>query len=310
MALNGRRPLTRYAPSPTGHVHLGHVAHMLYVWGIAELLDGEVLLRIEDHDRQRCRPGFESGLLRDLDWLGFEPANAVAGAASTFRQSDCEPLYAEALDALSSRHHVYRCVCTRKALAGIPGQAPHGERPYPGTCRDARQPATVPHGVRLAWDRTTGTECFEDGLLGPQVQEPRAQCGDLLLRDRYRQWTYQFAVTVDDIRHGVDFVVRGRDLLESTGRQLRLARLLGASKLPRYYHHPLVLDQRGEKLSKNQRSRAIRDLRNAGASPGAVLGAAASAVGLLPEERPVEAGQAADLVQSFHRNRIRTGAIA
>lgn len=282
-------------------MHVGHVAHMLYVWGIAGLLGGEVLLRIEDHDRQRCKRSYERELLRDLEWLGFEPANPLASAASIYRQSDCGRVFEEALHRLEIKHLIYRCICSRKQLATAAGPQLRGEQPYQGTCRHAAHPASMQHGLRLAWEPDAAAEVFSDGLLGPQRQEPRHQCGDLLLRDRHGNWSYQFAVTVDDVRHGVDFVVRGEDLLQSTGRQLRLARMLGAVQRPAFYHHPLVRDLRGVKLSKKQSSPPVRELRQQGISATAVIGLAAFRTGLLPEPRSVRAGEAAELIAARHR---------
>lgn len=274
---------------------------MLYVWGIAGLLDGNVLLRIEDHDRQRCRPEYEGGVLDDIEWLGFEPANEFRPLAGAFRQSDCDAVYAAALKDLSARALVYRCVCTRKILEAKARAGPDGERVYPGLCRNADHPATLPHGLRLAWEAgKVAAESFADGLLGPQSQRPEQQCGDLLLRDRLGQWTYQFAVTVDDIRHGVDFVVRGDDLLASTGRQMKLARMLGLRKPILFFHHPLVRDPTGTKLSKKQRPPAIRDLRLRGARPEAVLGEAARAVGLVPGAALLRPRDASELVERRH----------
>ena len=302
LAAPEHKPRTRFAPSPTGHLHLGHVAHMLYVWGIAGVLGGEVLLRIEDHDRQRCQRRYERELLNDLDWLGFEPINSLTHEASRYRQSDCDGVYADALNCLGGNHLVYRCTCTRKQLASAAGSHTGGERPYPGTCKNAEHPASISHGLRLAWEPSAAPEVFSDGLLGPQRQEPKDQCGDLLLRDRRGNWSYQFAVTVDDMRHGVDFVVRGEDLLHSTGRQLRLARMLGSVRRPVFYHHPLVRDGQGEKLSKRQRSPSVCEMREQGVSANEVLCEAAVRVGLLPESRPLRAGQAADLVARRHRD--------
>lgn len=276
---------------------------MLYVWGIAGILGGEVLLRIEDHDRQRCQRRYERELLRDLEWLGFEPVNRVDDRSSSYRQSDCGEAFAHALRRLRRSYPVYRCVCTRKQLAGAAGPAALGERPYPGTCRNAAHPASEPHGLRLAWELDAAAEVFTDGLQGPQRQEPREQCGDLLLRDRHRNWSYQFSVTVDDLRHGVDFVVRGEDLLQSTGRQLRLARMLGAVKRPLFYHHPLVRDAQGAKLGKRQGSPAVCDLRQQGICATKLLGEAAFGAGLLAEARPIPPNAAAELIQARHRAR-------
>ncbi len=134
-----------------------------------------------------------------------------------------------------------------------------------------------------------------DLRLGAQTQEPAAQCGDLLIRDRTGQWTYQFAVTVDDAEQGIDLVIRGADLLESTGRQLRLARLLGRTSAPRYLHHPLILAPTGAKLSKAKRDTGLRELRAAGVTPEEVLGTAAAATGLLPNPMSISAVDLAGL---------------
>ncbi len=290
-------PLTRFAPSPTGYLHLGHAANAVFVWGVARALGGRVLLRLEDHDRSRCRAAYEAALFEDLEWLGLEPdlggAEGLRAGPSAYRQSDCGALYQAELTRLAARHPVYACACSRKTLAAE-ADAPGGaEIPYPGRCRERGLAAGPGRGVRVALG--AGEERFEDALLGEQRQEPAAQCGDLLLRDRLGQWTYQFAVTVDDYRHGVDLVVRGADLLTSSGRQIRLARLLGRVEAPVFLHHPLLLKPSGEKLSKASRDTALRALRQAGVQPAEVLGEAAFRAGLLPRARPIGPGVLADL---------------
>ena len=287
--------VTRYAPSPTGYLHLGHVAHIIYVWGLAEVLGAGVVLRIEDHDRLRCRRGYEAAIYDDLEWLGFEPANVVT---PDFRQSNSAVAYNDALARIQRSQHVYRCVCSRKDLAGHSTKSAAGEYVYSGRCREADHPANTFHGLRLEWG--SGEETFDDGLLGPQTQEPLKQCGDLLLKDRHDQWAYQFAVTVDDIRHGINLIVRGEDLLDSTGRQIRLARLLGRPEAARFFHHPLITDPEGVKLSKKQRSPAIRELRKSKINPATVIGEAAKAVGLLSEARPLERSEIAQLIAVRH----------
>ena len=273
---------------------------MLYVWGVADLLGGVVLLRIEDHDRRRCNPEFEAALLADMEWLGFEPANPFHPLDRSYRQSDCDSVYAGVLKKLRGSGLVYRCTCTRRELTAFARQRAGEPRTCPGRCREADRPASSESGLRLAWVPGTPPEEFTDGFLGRQRQRPELQCGDLLIRDRLGQWTYQFAVTVDDMRHGVDFVVRGADLLDSTGRQLRLARALGWNGPVRYFHHPLVRDGSGVKLSKKQRAPAIRDLRRAGARPEAVLGDAACAAGLQPLPQRIVRSNAAGLIAACH----------
>jgi glutamyl-tRNA synthetase/glutamyl-Q tRNA(Asp) synthetase len=132
-------------------------------------------------------------------------------------------------------------------------------------------------------------ESFTDGALGEIVQTPAEQCGDLLLKDRDGHWTYQFAVTVDDMNDAVDFIVRGLDLLSSTGRQIKLARMLGRPRPPAFFHHPLIVKPDGEKLSKASGDTGVRELRAAGIGPAAVIGRAAASVGLIDREGPIEA---------------------
>jgi glutamyl/glutaminyl-tRNA synthetase len=274
------RPLTRFAPSPTGYLHLGHVANAVWVWGVAGALGGRVLLRLEDHDRGRCRPGYESALLEDLEWLGLRPdlgeVTAFRAGSSPYRQSDSGAAYVAALARLGAA--VYACDCSRRDLTLAGGDIANEETPYAGRCRERELVPGPGRGMRLRLE--PGAESFVDARLGSMTQSPATQCGDLLLRDRLGQWTYQFAVAVDDLRHGVDLVVRGADLVESTGRQLRLARLLGRPAPPAFLHHPLILKRGGEKLSKSSGDSGIRELRAAGLSPAAVLGRAAFLTGL------------------------------
>ena len=236
---------TRFAPAPTGYLHLGHIVNAIHVWGIARAFGGEVLLRIEDHDRTRCRREYEDALLDDLDWLGFVPdigrtdsfRAARHGQPHPQRQSDHEDRYAAALAALSARGLTYACTCTRRDIAR---HVPHamGEEPrYPGTCRDAghAEGQSLARRVRMA----DGVVPFDDRRLGPMRQSPAAQCGDLLGRERPLQW----------------------------------------------WHHPLLVHPDGTKLSKANHDTSIRERRAAGAYAEALLGEAAFLSGLLPAAR-------------------------
>jgi len=276
-------PTTRFAPSPTGYLHLGHVVNAVYVWGIARAAGGRVILRIEDHDRIRSRPEFEASILEDLDWLGFA---ADEGHHPVRRQSDAPATYEQALAALGRSHQVYNCDCSRKDIGG--------ER-YPGRCRSRGIVGSPACGVRVQIGG--GAEEFVDLRLGLISQVPAEQCGDILLRDRDGHWTYQFAVTVDDMNQGVDLVIRGEDLLPSTGRQIALGRMLGRQAPPRFLHHPLIVKPGGEKLSKASGDTGVRELRRAGVSAPDVIGRAAAAVGLIDRPRPVEARDVAVLFQ-------------
>lgn len=283
-------PVTRFAPAPTGLLHLGHLVNAVYVWGLARRHHGRVLLRIEDHDRGRSRDHFESAILDDLEWLGLEPdeppIEALRRGPSPYRQSDRADRYAEVIAGLRHRGLVYPCRCSRRDIADTGAAPPGAEARYPGTCRELGLDSDEAVGLRVIMD--PGEETFIDVLLGTHHQTPARQCGDVLVRDRLGQWTYQFAVTVDDWDQEVDLVIRGEDLLSSTGRQIRLARLIGRPDPPTFLHHPLVLKPSGEKLSKANRDTGLAELRQAGVSPETLLGEAAFRGGLLEEARPLE----------------------
>jgi glutamyl/glutaminyl-tRNA synthetase len=291
--------VSRFAPAPTGFLHLGHVVNALHVWGITRAAGGRVLLRVEDHDRQRSRDEYEGAILDDLDWLGFAPddpsTDAFRAGPCAGRQSNREPVYTRAFDRLRHAGLLFACDCSRRELEsrrGVPPQADSGvvdsaesELCYAGRCRDRRLPFGRDVGIRVRLDPSV--ERFADLARGPQEQRPSEQCGDLLVRDRDGNWTYQFAVTVDDIDQGVNLVIRGNDLLASTGRQIQLARLLGRAEPPRYLHHGLIMKSATQKLSKADRDTSVRDMRMAGLSPEAVIGRAMHAFGAIDAAMPM-----------------------
>ena len=320
--------ITRFAPSPTGHLHLGHLVNAIYVWRLARRAGGQVRLRIEDHDRERSKPEFERSILDDLEWLGYLPdlpaISAFRAGPCDGRQSDHPERYDDALARLITVGRVYGCSCSRaEIIKRTKGSAPAPPRGAPRLARRGRlaslaggrarlapraglrpdgrrgaQPAAAADNEELRYDGfcstrglppgpgvgarvrlDPGVETFDDGMLGLQQQEPTTQCGDLLVRDRLGHWTYQFAVTVDDLVEGITHVIRGRDLVASTGRQIQLARLLGRTTPPTFLHHPLILGADGEKLSKARQDTSLRDLRAAGLSPAHVIARAEAAVG-------------------------------
>ena len=292
--------VTRFAPAPTGALHIGHVVNALYVWGLARALGGEVILRVEDHDRQRSRSEWERQMLDDLDWLGLAPdvypTDAYRRGACDGRQSERDHLYRRSLAPLIAEGMVYGCRCTRAMHQGgqnASSTTTSGERFYPGTCRDAGIPLDDDVGWRLRLD--PGQETFDDGLMGRQQQDPAAQCGDLLVRDRSGNWTYQCVAAIDDAVQGVTLVVRGQDLLASTGRQMRLARLIGRNVPALFVHHRLVMKSATQKLSKSDGDTGVRDLRAAGWSADRVIAHAAVLAGLTSTTASLSPRDVADL---------------
>ena len=284
------RPATRFAPSPTGYLHLGHVSNAVWTWGIARATGGTVLLRIEDHDRGRCRPEYERAIREELEWLGLHPDRES-------RQSDDREVYRAALDRLHRNARVYGCRCSRADIARRTGSQPADgeELRYPGTCRGLGIPPSEGSGIRVVLGDETIR--FDDIRLGQQEHTPARQCGDLLLRDATGNWTYQLCVTADDARQEITLVVRGEDLLSSTGRQILLGKMLGRDHPATFLHHPLIVNREGIKLSKRDRATGIRQLRAAGRSSESVLGEAAWRTGLLPEPQPLGVSELAGLFQ-------------
>jgi len=247
----GPRYRGRFAPSPTGPLHFGSLVAAVGSYADALAHGGEWLLRIEDVDEGRRRPEAETAILRTLAAHGFRWPEPVA------RQSRRTSRYREILESLLARRLAYPCACTRREVAhlGRPGV----EGPiYPGTCRLGLPPGRTARAVRL---RVPDAEiCFEDRRLGRCCQHLGREVGDFVIRRADGYFAYQLAVVVDDMDQGVTHVVRGADLLNSTARQIHLQRLLDAPT-PAYLHLPLVLDDRGRKLSKRDATHPVDDAR-------------------------------------------------
>jgi glutamyl/glutaminyl-tRNA synthetase len=269
--------ITRFAPSPTGDLHLGHVLHARYLWDTAARLGGRVLVRIEDHERARCTPAFEASILDDLDWLGFGPdaesRMSLQQHPSEFRQSDHPERYQAAFDQLRDAGLLYGCTCSRATLA-VTGA--HGERCYPGHCRGRPVDLVERHMVRVMLP--DDAVAFDDLKLGRVAQRPATLLGDVAIRDANGQWTYQFCVVVDDLHDRVDLVVRGEDLITSTGTQLLLAGELGRTHTPATLHHPLLYAADGRKLGKRDRSETVKAMRKRGMTRDDVVERALAAV--------------------------------
>jgi len=267
--------LTRFAPAPTGYLHLGHVANAIWTWALARRSGADVLLRIEDHDRQRCRPEYDAALLEDLEWLGFR---ADLGPV---RQTDADAqiAYETSLALLRTAGLAYGCDCTRSTFARWAGE--HGRAwsgaGCPGRCRERGVAGPV---VRVALGG--GSEAWTDRLAGQREGEV-APNGDLPARDRHGNWSYGFCVVVDDLRQGVDLVVRGEDLLDATAAHIRLGQRLGRATPPAFAHHPLVRRPDGSKLSKSAGDTGVRELRQSGGSPDDVIALAAQMTGFFEQ---------------------------
>jgi len=257
------------------------VANAAWVWGVARATGADVLLRIEDHDRQRSRPAFDAALLEDLEWLGF---TADLGPV---RQSDdvSQAAYAAAAERLRAEGRTYGCDCTRATFAAW---STANRRPWhgigcPGDCRTRGLEGPV---LRVALG--AGKEAWMDGLVGPCSGEVTGGAGDLVIRDRHGNWSYAFCVVVDDERQDIGLVVRGRDLLEATPAQIRLGRLLGRTSPPTFLHHRLIRRPDGSKLSKSAGDTGVRELRATGHSPADVVDLALAALGgEVPPEAPM-----------------------
>lgn len=275
---------TRFAPSPTGHLHLGHVLHAIYVWGLAQCWDATVLLRLEDHDRQRCKPEYAASILEDLHWLGF--IEAPLQPQQVWRQQDRLPVYAAALEALVAAGKAYACHCSRADIVQRTGQQGGEELRYDGHCRHLGLPMGPDVGIRVTLPNVQ--VAFDDAYAGPQSQHPAMQVGDVLARDRHGNYTYQWAVVLDDLAQEINLIIRGEDILSSTGRQICLRQAMGVTTQPLWVHHPLILGADGQKLSKRDGATGIRALRAQGFTAQQVLGLAAQLGGLQHTAQPLE----------------------
>ena len=285
----------RYAPSPSGRMHLGNLLCCLLAWLSAKSRGGQVLLRIEDLDTQRCPRVYADAIMEDLAWLGL----AADGPEPPVYQSERSEIYQQYYDILARRGLVYPCFCSRSQLHAA--SAPHrsdGQVIYAGTCRNLtpEQIAKKSRTRAPAWRVQVPDEtiAFTDGHMGPYAENLARDCGDFYLRRADGVFAYQLAVVVDDALMGVNEVVRGADLLSSTPRQLWLYRELGLTA-PRFYHLPLLLAADGRRLSKRDGDQSLENLR-AKYAPEEIIGKLALACGLQDAPRPATP---AALAESF-----------
>ena len=290
----------RLAPSPTGHLHLGHARSFLLAWWHARSRGGQIVLRLEDLDVERVKPGMLDETLRDLEWLGLD------WHGTPWIQSAHAAAFDEAVQQLLARHLAYPCVCTRKEIAEAQS-APHAGQEkarYPGTCRgkfatlaEAREASGRDPAVRLLVE--PGRVEFRDEFAGRQSFDVHAEVGDFPIARRAGAVAYQLAVVVDDARQGVGEIVRGDDLLASAARQRLVQQALGLPH-PRTWHIPLVTDEHGRRLAKRSDDLALARLRTSGIDPRRVVSWVARRSGIALSEL----ASARELAPAFDIQRV------
>ncbi len=297
----------RYAPSPTGDLHRGNVRTALLAWLAARAAGGAFVLRIEDLDLPRSRPGATERIIDDLRWLGldWDEGPDCGGPYGPYHQSTRLSIYEAALAELRAADLLYPCYCTRAKLARsvTPSGNPTAEPRYPGTCRHLtrkQRHALEAAGRRPAWRFRVpdGVVRFADGAAGPQEQDVARAVGDFIVRRSDGIIAYQLAVVVDDGLMGVTQVVRGADLLDSTARQIVLCRALGYS-VPTYTHVPLMTDTAGAKLSKRERAEGLGPARASGIAPEAIVGQLAASARIWPSGEPISVRKLLDAQRSI-----------
>ncbi|MBI2760450.1 MAG: tRNA glutamyl-Q(34) synthetase GluQRS [Chloroflexi bacterium] len=283
----------RLAPSPTGGLHVGNVRTLMLAWLSARAAGGEVVLRVEDLDRARCKPGYTEQMTADLRWLGFDwdEGPDVGGPHAPYLQSLRDDGYATALQRLIGGGWAYPCVCSRAELA-LAASAPHGPAgpAYPGTCRDRfrdAEQARRESGREPAWrfdSRRSPRRPWQDAFR-PDAAQPM-DVDDFVLWRADGVPAYQLAVVVDDLAMGITEVVRGDDLADSTPRQLALIAALGGAA-PAYRHVSLVQDEQGNRLAKRGGATQVAELREIGAQPEQIIGLLAHSAGVADAPSPV-----------------------
>lgn len=295
----------RFAPSPSGRMHLGNAWSALLAWLSVRSRGGTMVLRLEDLDPDRCKRSFCDGVEEDLKWLGLDWDEGGSAGGDRYYQSNRSDLYATALEQLREKGLLYPCYCTRGQLHAA--NAPHrsdGEVIYAGTCRNlteeerrerekTRRPALR---IRVPEEKIQ----FTDRLQGVYGEQLATDCGDFILRRSDGVFAYQLAVVVDDAWMGVTDVTRGSDLLSSTPRQIFLQRQLGY-ETPEYCHVPLLCAPDGRRLSKREADLTLAALRESGMKPETIVGRLACAAGLIDRPEPISA---VELIPLFSVERL------
>lgn len=284
----------RFAPSPTGPIHLGTARTALVAWLAARAAGGAFVLRVEDLDAPRVKVGALEAMLDDLRWLGldWDEGPDVGGPHAPYAQSERRDRYDAAIETLARSGRVFPCTCSRKEIESV-ASAPHGEEAvYPGTCRAGPTHPERAAALRFRFDHTDARR-FLDGVHGEVG--PGLGAGDFVVRRADGVHSYQLAVIVDDLAMAITDVVRGDDLLSSTPRQIALIEALGGS-VPRYAHVPLVLGPDGQRLAKRHGAVTVREQRERGVTREALTGRLARSLGLVDRDAPIAA---ADLIAGF-----------
>ncbi len=300
-------PRGRYAPSPTGPIHLGNARTALAAWLSVRSRGGTFVWRLEDLDTPRVVPGMAALQMEDLAWLGldWDEGPDIGGPCAPYEQSHRSALYEEALERLAAAGRLFPCRRSRKDLQAM-ASAPHGPvdgSPYPAAFRPQHlEPdwlASRPDAALrfLVHDRPV---VWHDRVFGEQVEQVDQTVGDFVLKRRDGLYAYQLAVIVDDLAMRIDEVVRGADLLDSTARQIQLIEALDGTP-PAWAHVPIVVNAHHEKLSKRDRALTLRSLREAGTHPEAVVGRLAASLGIIDRPDPCRPG---DLLRDFAWEKI------
>ncbi len=309
----------RYAPSPSGDLHLGNLRTALLAWLFVRTGDGQFVLRVEDLDRPRVRPGATQRMLDDLHWLGldWDEGPDCGGPYAPYTQSERIDIYQQYLQRLRDLDLVYPCYCSRAEITQLAHTLQQGEEDgprYPGTCRQLtgeQRRSYEARGRRPALRFRVDDErlvSFSDLLTGPATQHVQRTVGDFIILRSDGIFAYQFAVVIDDALMHINQVVRGADLLSSTARQILLYEALGFP-IPIFAHVPLMLDEHGKRLAKRTQSMGLAPLRSVGRTPAEVIGHLAASCGLVEQGEGISArelakrynGQTAMLISKIKR---------
>ncbi len=297
----------RYAPSPTGVLHMGNLRTALLAWLFARSPHGQFVLRVEDLDRPRVRPGATQQLLDDLHWLGldWDEGPDCGGPYAPYAQSERLDIYQQYLRQLQDAGLIYPCYCSRAEVANAasaPQQDIENEIRYPGTCRhltEAQRRVYEASGRRPALRfrvENNRIVTFTDSVMSSITQNVQQVVGDFIVCRSDGIFAYQFAVVVDDALMHINQVVRGNDLLNSTARQILLYEALGFP-VPTFAHVPLLVDEQGKRLSKRTQSMGLGPLRTRGMTPEQVVGELAMSCGFVKKNDEINAKE---LVQQYY----------